>query len=367
MASFLMQEFECIIVDIEKANPRFLKIQSLADYKSFRNKIKATVINNASIREGKVVNILRILKHFFIFDIFNPINIYQFLYILFKLRGNSFNYIFASSPPFSSALLAFFLKKKFNKARLIVDFRDQWANHPFLPSKTIFNKNTIQNYILSETTHVITVSNYIKDSIHKHNVKVIFNAPDINYPELNSSIKNNDKINFIYTGSLPKNFYDYKKTKRILDLINDEYSNDFNFLFVGACYELEKEKCPINVSFFNQTSLSNSREMQFMSDALLFIAAIGHLNSGVVSSKIFEYIQSGKPILPLFVQEGSDVYYIIKESCGWCPCINTEEQILGLIKNIKNVGVYKALPNLKNKHFLENLLNSYTQFVEKLS
>ena len=104
--------------------------------------------------------------------------------------------------------------------------------------------------------------------------------------------------------------------------------------------------------------------MQQKADILLFIGANFEYNGGIVSSKIFEYLQSGKPILPIFVCKDSDVYHIIEKSCGFCPVIQDYNDLMSILSQLNHENANILLPVLKHYEFFEQLLEAYGNFVK---
>lgn len=365
----LDQGKRCTVVDYYSLVPRFYSPIDTSDYFSFRKKIKSKVQKKPSVKEGRLVSILRFIKHFFILEVFNPLIWFKILYIIFTLRNKHFDIVFTSSPPFTSNVIGLVLKKTGKAKVFLVDFRDEWGDSLFLPKSTIINRKIIERIVVNNADSIITVSEYSKRNLQNlyklSSISCIYNAPDINYKifKNNLDISPSTRITILFTGSLAPGLFDSNKLLEFIACSSKFMGEKVTFKFLGTKLNFNNISLE-NVQFIDQQSLDVSRKMQLESDILLFVAANFPDNGGIVSSKIFEYLQSGKPILPLFVQRDSDVYNIIKNSCGFCPIINYWSDLDNLIY-LKNDKIeFNNLPFLVNEDFLQSLLDAYPNYIK---
>jgi hypothetical protein len=372
LKAFLENSFECEVVDYASLFPKRYSASSWIEYYNFRKKIKESVFTKPSIKQGNIITVLRFLKHFFLFEVFNPKIYFQIIYLFNIYRNKKFDYVFTSSPPFTSNIIGFFLKKLGIADKMIVDFRDEWADSLFLPKLTMINRKAVEKIIVRNSEYILTVSEYSKQNLVRlygnQNVKCVYNAPDINYntaekKEVDSEDQRN-YIEFLYTGSMASGLFNCQKLFSFLSLLSAQENEKYKFKFVGAGRELQKIGELSNCFFLDQVQLNVSRKMQKETDILLFIGANFESNGGIVSSKIFEYIQSQKPILPLFVCKDSDVYFIIEKACGFCPTIHSFEDLHSLLSKLNHDNIDLFLPTLKNPDFLNQLLDAYSDFVK---
>jgi hypothetical protein len=339
-----------------------------------------------SVREGLMVSLLRRVKHLLLADLFLPcvFKLYWRLNSLLKNFEGSV-ILMTSSPPFSLAAVGALIKLKYpDKVIFSVDMRDAWALHTALGGFRPL-KRAIERRVLSAADLVSTVSMDLSEEFKKNyniNVDVIYNvathyldAPrpiKIKMSEVISAI-DSDRVVLLYTGSAPENFYDtLSLIKAISRLIreNPELSHRLQFVFVGACETIKKESIAHNVNapnliFEPHLPQSIARKLQVSADALIFLAYDGPKNMGVVSTKIFEYLSIGQPIIPFDLCVDSDVDYLLRRYCGCSVNVHGEDEILKILIDIAKNGVVK-LPFLDNAEVLGELVAAYRLHAKKL-
>lgn len=294
-------------------------------------KYKLNLLKNGATRAGvnssKFQEIGRLIKHSFLLDInwILLLKIPLFLFINRKLFNSKKKItVIASSPNPSTMLIAVAIKFFFKNARITLDFRDAWAHHPNIKRSRSIRK-IIEKYLISKSDKVQTVSRYLKDEFdYQYNISssLIYNKPlKIDYLEdekkyvLNILRKFKNKRVLLYSGNFHSAHYD---NELIIDAINFLDKNNFIVLIAGSCEwlksNLNERKISKNVIFFGSSlRYSIVRLMQFNVSGLLFFAHQGFANNGVVSTKIFEYIDTGNPIYSLSICDESDLKKILEE------------------------------------------------------
>jgi hypothetical protein len=373
MKAFLENGNTCTVVDYASLVPRYFTTASWTEYAAFRTEIKNAVPKKSSVRQGVIASVLRRLKHFFIVEVFHPLVWVKIFIIYRKLRQEQFDLVFASTPPFTSCIIALSLLKLGVAKKQVIDFRDEWADSLYLPKGSFISKKIIERQVVRNSAHCITVSDYSKKNLQKlyaySNITLIYNAPDISYSKEQYATAPNasEQLRIVYTGSFPDNTYNYPALYKLINNCGTFFGEKMEFVFAGSTLALQKVGPLGNARFLEQLPVVESRKMQQGADCLLFVAADFPDNGGIVSSKIFEYIQSERPILPLFVYEGSDVFHIISRACGSCPIIHTWEQLHALLNGMKSENTVSMLPSLKNKEFFHELLDAYPNFIKQVN
>lgn len=295
------------------------------------NEFKLNLLKNGSTRSGvnssKFQGIGRLIKHTFLLDIdwILLLKIPLFLYANKKLFNTKEKItIIASTPNPSSMLIAVAIKYYFKNIRITLDFRDAWANHPDIKRSRSLRK-IIEKYLISESHKVQTVSRYLKDEFDKnYNIDsdLIYNKPlKIDYSvdekkyvlNLLKKFKNNRV--FLYSGNFHSSHYD---NELIINAIKFLDKKNCIVLIAGSCEwlraKLNEDEISKNVIFLGSSlKYSIIRLMQFNVSGLLFFAHLGYANKGVVSTKIFEYISSSKPIYSLSICNDSDLKNILED------------------------------------------------------
>lgn len=339
-----------------------------------------------SVREGVFVKLLRGMKHYFLADLYLP-NIFKLYNKLNQLLSERRLpvVVMASSPPFSVALVGALIKRRYpSKVILTIDMRDAWALHTSLGGfKPI--KRMIEKYVLSIADSVTTVSHGLADEFKAsygltvgvmYNVATHYldspNPQSVNPCDIVPEIDPH-RLTLIYTGSAPEKFYDVQAIMYAFSRLHREHSalaRKLQFIFVGACEPVRREALRRNLTepdivFIPHLPQSKARSLQASASALIFLAYDGPKNMGVVSTKIFEYLCLGKPILPFDLYDGSDVDILLKRYCGSSINAHGEEDIYQLLKNIASEGV-NALPRAVDVERVRELVQDYFCHAEKL-
>tara|TARA_Y100000768_G_scaffold383933_1_gene366975 strand:- start:683 stop:1936 length:1254 start_codon:yes stop_codon:yes gene_type:complete len=216
-------------------------------------------------------------------------------------------HVIISSPPFSLFLISKYLKKKNLNIKIIHDYRDSWtlrfnSNHLLKKIATKYIENNTVNFVDNITCASNDIKNKILENLsikEKKNIIVIFNGY-INYDK-NISIKKFQKTSTIkigYFGMITDNPNGYRDLNIIYKNINKEVENKFKFFFYGP-HNIKSKKIlnyksfKFNKSIDHQSAILKMNEM----DYLLLIHSEKETASEVLTTKLFDYIFTKKPII----------------------------------------------------------------------
>lgn len=358
-----------------------------SEFTAFRNEALKAARPVASVREGGAVKLLRKIKHTCLMDFYLP-NILGLIARTWKRMGASAEpvIVMASSPPFPLAFVGGFLKTRFpKKVMLFVDMRDAWAMHMALGGAKAV-KRAIEQWTLRKADHISTVSLGLKeefDTTYGTNSQVFYNVathyfqlegiPQIDWKMLHPDISR-DTQKLVYTGSTPEGFYNLEAIVGGVRRFQAEYpelKGRLQLLFVGACQEVQAEVLRQQshdgmIVCIPHVSHETAKAIQFHADALVFLAFHGAGNKGVVSTKFFEYLAVGSPILPFTLHVGSDVDRLLQRFCGASLNLLDEEAIARTLAQVAQDGP-RCLPAMKNKEGLMDLFAEYQAFAGRLT
>lgn len=340
----------------------------------------------ASVREGPMVKVLRRIKHLLLADLWLPnvIGLYRHLDRELVLRDAPV-VVMASSPPFSVAVVGALLKRRHGpKIRLAVDMRDAWALHNALGGIKVL-KRWIERRVLRTADHVTTVSKGLADEFRAHYgvpVGVMYNvathyldaapAHPVNLAEVHPDIDPHRKV-LVYTGSAPEGHYDKRSivgAVRLLRQSHPELADKVQLVFVGACEEIRREAQLQGVSakdivFVHHLPHATARSVQASADALLFLAHYGPNNMGVVSTKLFEYLCLGQPVLPVSLHAGSDVDLLLQRYCGSSLYVHDAAEMADALAEMARSGT-QHLPKLTDVQRVRELIHEYREHADRL-
>jgi glycosyltransferase involved in cell wall biosynthesis len=229
------------------------------------------------------------------------------------------DFILATSPPWSILLAGFFLKFKFNK-KLVLDYRDNFSHCHEMPGNSVAKKveYIIDKWLAKKADALVTISEPMKTYYSSFNDKtyIVNNGYDFESMELARQYnqkrfkESNEKkhviiryMGIVSDGRIPRNFIKalHKLDKKENDLalrIQLEFYGNGSLLktFLKNNYpNLERY-----FSFYDFVSYDESLKLMVEADYLLFseTSDVSNLSSqGILTTKLFEYLGSGRPII----------------------------------------------------------------------
>ncbi len=339
----------------------------------------------ASVREGVAARILRRIKHLLLVDLYLP-NVLKVLTHLHRLLGQRTEpvVLMASSPPFSVAVVGALLKLLHRrKVVLAIDMRDAWALHNALGGIKPL-KRAIERSVLRRADYVTTVSYGLADEFkaaYGTDVSVMYNVAthylDIPKPQpadwarISPEIQP-DRRQLVYTGSIPEGHYDLESIVGSvvrLRKLQPQLADRLQLVFVGACDEVRRvaatqQVTPGDIVFINHLPHATCRSVQASAYALLFLAHFGKNNAGVVSTKLFEYLCLGQPVLPLSLHEGSDVDGLLRRYCGHSVNAHSLDEMTTTLARVAHDNSW--LPRLDDPGRVRELLDDYRTYARNL-
>ena len=358
-----------------------------AQFDAFRESCRTKAKPMASIREGRAAKLIRRIKHLFLIDLFLPNNFLLIFHAHRLLVGRrSRNALMASSPPFSVAVAGAILKR-LHSSRIVfsVDMRDAWGLHTAMGGIP-WIKRTIERAVLRSADYVTTVSHGLKNEYEAtYGIKVgvmynvathYFDLPpgfaEMDWASLSADI-DIQRLKLIYTGSTPERFYDLISIIGGIKHFRDSQpalAERLQMIFVGACEEVQREAkrqgmTGSDIVFVPHVPQHLSKLIQANADALIFLGYHGDGNKGVVSTKIFEYLLLGKPIIPFSLHEGSDVDRILRRYCGSSLNLHTKHDISNALASAASIGL-GILPCLTDRDDIKHLIKDYADHASNL-
>jgi len=282
------------------------------------------------------------------------------------IRSEKIRILFFSCGPFSAALIGILLRKVF-KVKLVLDFRDYWTISPYLPKIPRFNQflnifqKPLERMLLKSTDRLITIQKTMEESYEKTfpfltgRVGTIFNGfekEDVSGPDH----KLFEKFTILHLGNIhmdlnpfyPLIFLDSLQKMRDEKTIDESF---FQVLLIGEKFEFVSRK----IQALGLSGIVRNIERLPHKEALVFLKR-SHLllliteTEGIMTSKIFEYIATGKPILAL-IKEGEIKDLIVKYSKHSYPLIRPNiEQLVKAIKDCMENYSYRS--NVPGESFL---------------
>lgn len=252
--------------------------------------------------------------------------------------------IYASAMPFTSLIIAKKLKSIFN-IPYVAELRDLWVdNHYYADNYLKIRKhleNKIENKVLSNANHIITVSEPLADTLiskYGNKVSVILNGYDEDdFPkDTNYNIFDKNYLNIVYTGSIYPLRRDPKPLFESLKILDNSNRKKIKIYFYGKkmsyINELAKKYEILNsIVIKPQVKYKESLIIQRNADILLLLLWNDEKEKGVYTGKLFEYIGARRPILAIGMKNNCAGELIAKEKIGHIA--NNPEEIKDIIIN----------------------------------
>jgi len=269
-----------------------------------------------------------------------------------ELIGSDVSVIFATVPPFYSALVAVHLAKKIKKP-LILDFRDPWLNWRTQPYATYFHylrTKRAEKYCINNAAHIIVTSDQTKidylrfyPELEQTKISVITNGYDTPVSDWKIIRQYSDKFRIGYVGSFYYNpdarklmmtpwwekkyhrklqyiheqqdwlyrspFFFFKAIRKMLDAF-PEIEDYLEIQFAGikpAWLDSMVMESNIGNVFLHLGTLSHKESFDFQHSCSALLLTSSKVIGGQdysIAGKTFEYFGMQKPILG-FVTEGA--------------------------------------------------------------
>lgn len=263
---------------------------------------------------------------------------------------NDVKIIYTTSAPYSDHLLGLYLKKKFSDIVWVADFRDEWTNNPYILDNPHWwfrtrKEKKMEREVLETADALITNTpvmrkNFLSNNnIDGKNFFVIPNGYDKeDFEKFDLTKTENSKFTLTYTGALygrrkPDTFF-----KALSELIS-ENKIDGNKISVNLIGNYYKEKLQAQVDSFSLTNQINivgyvphdeCIRRQLLSDVLVLIEGTGKGSDAFYTGKIFEYMNTGRPVLAVLPKDGAAADLVRKTKIG--EVAHTDD--VGAIKNV---------------------------------
>jgi glycosyltransferase involved in cell wall biosynthesis len=230
------------------------------------------------------------------------------------LSSETFDIIFATAPPYTDFRIGARLKKEFG-IPLILDYRDAWLDDGLSFYPTPFHRwivKAMERKVLHLSDKIISYTRQIKEHILKNypfikpdEITIIphgFDEEDFKIDLISSRSPN--KMRVTYSGA----FYDERTPKYFLKAVEKLFTerpdleSQIEFYFVGNFpkkyfRKIQKSKYKSNFHFTGYVDHKTNIKYLLDSDVLWLMIRHSKNPHLYATSKLFEYIGTGKPIL----------------------------------------------------------------------
>ena len=222
--------------------------------------------------------------------------------------------IFTSALPFSLHLVGYFCSR--GRHIWLADNRDLWANSVYRAKIPVFSSIAlvVEKVVLSSADRKIGVSRAICEVLKKYGTgptMLIENLP-MRMPEIRRvSVAENEKISVLYAGSSYGGKRDLVRCKEMLDEIMG-LNEVVAFGLDSISAERFSRCCSASFQIREGVSFNDLIKLAGGFHYGLVVLADQDFDRGVLTSKVFDYLEMGLPIIA-FGPEGSELEVLIEE------------------------------------------------------
>lgn len=239
---------------------------------------------------------------------------------------HSIDTVITTGPPHSMHLIGMHLKER-KELKWVSDFRDPWTDIDYFHQLPLTRRSKkkhvrLEQQVVSKSDAVIVVGKTMKENFESYNssIYVITNGYDSDVSETTLSLDTSFSITHIGMMNADRNpSVLWKVLKEICDE-NLEFKKDLKVQLIGKLASEVKEEVSAlskeNLEFIQYLEHEQARVYQQRSQLLLL--AINKVPSakGIITGKIFEYLQAKRPILGIGPVNGDAAEIINRTKSG---------------------------------------------------
>jgi glycosyltransferase involved in cell wall biosynthesis len=273
--------------------------------------------------------------------------------VLKLIKDEGIKIVYTTSAPYSDHLLGRYIKRAMPEIKWVVDFRDEWTNNPYTldnpynPIRTSIEKKMEYSVLLEADALITNTPVMRRNFVQNNNLKgdnfyVIPNGYDVeDFADYDLSKRNNDKLTMVYTGALygrrkPDTFF------QALKELKDEGKLDGDKLLVRLIGNYHKDKLQAQIDSYG---LTNQFEIvgyvphnvcikhQLDADVLVLIEGCGRGADAFYTGKIFEYMNTGRPVLAVLPENGAAADLVRESKIGVVAHTENVEAIKSAVKD----------------------------------
>lgn len=257
-------------------------------------------------------------------------------YLKKYIKENKVDVVISTGPPHSLHLIAHQLKSEMD-VKWIADFRDPWTDidyfhHLPLTKKSRKKHHELEQKVLKSADEVIVVGNSMKENYSKisNNITVITNGYDTEN-EI-ESFKLDKKFSITHIGLMnsDRNHLFFWKVLAEFSAENDNFKNDLEIKLIGKVDDsilksIQDFGLYPNLNLINYLPHDEVLNNQKTSQILLISINNVPAAKGIITGKVFEYLQAKRPIIAIAPIDGDLAAILDTTNAG--KVINFEDEI----------------------------------------
>ena len=295
------------------------------------------------------------------------------------LKNNEIEVVITTGPTHSMHIIGLALRDKF-KIKWISDFRDPWTEIDYfqqLPLTKKANKkhHQLEQEVLEKSDMVIVVGETMKKKFlkHNHNIEVLTNGFDSYENSLTIELDSNFSITHVGLMNADRNPKILWEVLYEISSENIDFKNNLRIKFIGKIDDTVIQ----DIQVFNPKNivripyLDHEEVRKYQASSQVLLLSINHVPSakGIITGKIFEYLQAKRPILGIGPEDGDAAAILKKTNAGNIVGFNNKVElkaaVLKLYKDFKEEKLFVKSINIEQFH-RKNITRQLAQVIKKV-
>ena len=295
------------------------------------------------------------------------------------LNDNHIDAIITTGPPHSMHLIGLELKKKLG-IKWISDFRDPWTEIDYFQQLPITKKATkkhqdLEQEVLINSDMVVVVGETMKDKFLKHTNRIEVLTNGFDTIEDLSTQKLDEKFSITHVGLMNSD----RNPTILWEVLNEisntnlNFKNDLRIKLIGKLDDavIQDLKVFDHNTIETIPYLDHKDVSKYQASSQVLLLSINEVPSakGIITGKIFEYLQAKRPILAIGPEDG-DAAMILKNTnagtiIGFKNKTVLKATILNLYKDYKEGVLFVKSINIEQYH-RKNITSQLAEVIKKV-
>jgi len=295
------------------------------------------------------------------------------------LENNHIDAIITTGPPHSMHLIGLELKKKLG-IKWISDFRDPWTEIDYFQQLPLTKKATkkhhdLEQEVLRKSDMVVVVGETMKEKFLKHTkrIKVLTNGFDTIKTSLTQELDQKFSITHVGLMNSDRNPTILWEVLNEISNTNPDFKNDLRIKLIGEIDDavIQDLKVFVHEIIERIPYLDHKDVSKYQASSQVLLLSINEVPSakGIITGKIFEYLQAKRPILAIGPEDG-DAAMILKNAnagtiVGFKNKTALKATILNLYKDYKEGVLFVKSVNIEQYH-RKNITSQLAEVIKKV-
>jgi hypothetical protein len=295
------------------------------------------------------------------------------------LENNHIDAIITTGPPHSMHLIGLELKKKLG-IKWISDFRDPWTEIDYFQQLPLTKKATkkhhdLEQEVLRKSDMVVVVGETMKEKFLQHTkrIEVLTNGFDSNENSLTQELDQKFSITHVGLMNSDRNPTILWKVLNEISNTNPNFKNDLRIKLIGKIDDavIQDLKVFDHNTIETIPYLDHKDVSKYQASSQVLLLSINEVPSakGIITGKIFEYLQAKRPILAIGPEDG-DAAMILKNTnagtiVGFKNKTVLKATILNLYKDYKEGVLFVKSINIEQYH-RKNITSQLAEVIKKV-